>query len=235
VASDRAEYPRATSLLRQATELSRAAHEPRREAFGLSLLGRISLLRGELDEAAVRLRAAVDLAERDHWLAFVPWPQALLGQVLLSQDDLDGASAALEQSFARACQIGDPCWEGISARGLALLSEAAGDVDHAFTVLLDARSRVNRLADPYVWLDVHVLDALCELGRRHGHEQTARWVETMHDRASRSGMRELTVRAMLHGAALGDRGDAAVAALLAADIDNPRLAALVGSRSAVLS
>jgi hypothetical protein len=23
-----------------------------------------------------------------------------------------------------------------------------------------------------VWLDVHILDALCELGRRHGHPQT---------------------------------------------------------------
>ena len=31
---------------------------------------------------------------------------------------------------------------------------------------------------------------------------------------------------MLHGAALGDRGDAEAAALLAADIDNPVLAPL---------
>lgn len=229
VASDRAEYPRATSLLEEATRLSRAALEPRREAFGLSMLGRVSLLRGKLGEAAGQLSAAVDLAERDHWLSFLPWPQALLGQVLLSQGDLPGASDSLEQSFARACQIGDPCWEGISARGLALVTEASGDVDQAFTVLLDARSRCNRLADPYVWLDVYILDALCEMGRRHGHTQTRDWVEEMHDRASRTGMRELTVRAMLHGAALGNRGDAAVAAMLAVDIDNPELAPLVAA------
>ena len=127
VASDRAEYPRATSLLEDAVRLSRAALEPRREAFGLSMLGRISLLRGELGDAAGQLGAAVALAERDHWLSFLPWPQALLGQVLLSQGDLAGAAQSLEQSFARACQIGDPCWEGISARGLALVTEASGD------------------------------------------------------------------------------------------------------------
>jgi hypothetical protein len=42
-------------------------------------------------------------------------------------------------------------------------------------------------------------------------------------------MRELTVRSLLHGAALGDAGDAAAAALLAADIDNPSLHLLLGA------
>ena len=51
----------------------------------------------------------------------------------------------------------------------------------------------------------------------------------MLDRASRTGMRELGVRALLHGAALGDLGDAEVAALTAADIDNPQLSALVAA------
>ena len=49
----------------------------------------------------------------------------------------------------------------------------------------------------------------------------------MREQASRTGMRELTVRAMLHSAALGDAGDAAAAALLAAEIDNDVLAALL--------
>jgi hypothetical protein len=147
--------------------------------------------------------------------------------VLLCQGDLDAASHSLGQSFARACQIGDPCWESISARGLALVAEAVGDVQRAFTVLLDARARCTRLADPYRWLDVHILDALCELGRRHGHSLTRRWVDEMRDQASRTGMREMTVRAMIHNAALGDRGDATAAAMLAADIDNPLLGPLL--------
>jgi DNA-binding SARP family transcriptional activator len=229
VESDRADYPRATSLLVSATTASRAAGEPRREAYGLSMLGRVGLLRGELDEADAHLRAAIELAERDHWLSFLPWPQALLGHVWLSRGDLQAAAATLEQSFARACRIGDPCWEGISARGLALLAEAEGEPDRGFGVLLDARSRTTRVADPYVWLDVHILDTLCELGIRHGHPQTTTWVEAMHERASRTGMRELTVRAMLHGAATGRRGDAAMAAILAAEIDNPTLEPLVAA------
>ena len=49
----------------------------------------------------------------------------------------------------------------------------------------------------------------------------------MREQASRTGMRELTVRALLHSAALGDAGDAAAAALLAAEIDNDQLSILV--------
>ena len=44
---------------------------------------------------------------------------------------------------------------------------------------------------------------------------------------SRSGMRELTVRALLHSAAQGTAGDAEAANLLAAGIDNPILRALL--------
>jgi DNA-binding SARP family transcriptional activator len=227
VASDRGDYTRAITLLEGATRASRAVGEPRREAFGLSMLGRVGLLRGDLGGADAQLRAAVELGERDHWLSFLPWPQALLGHVLLARGDIAEARACLEQSFARACQIGDPCWEGISARGLALVCEAAGDSDRAIADLLDARARTNRLADPYVWLDVHILDALSEMGGRLGHPLTESWVEEMRERASRAGMQELTVRAMLHGARLGKPGDAEAAALLAGTVDNPRLTPLL--------
>jgi DNA-binding SARP family transcriptional activator len=231
VASDRGDYPRATRLLEAAIRASRAVGEPRREAYGLAMLGRVGLLRGDLDAAGRQLRASVDLATRDHWLSFLPWPQALLGHVLLAQGHDGAAEGCLEQSFARACQIGDPCWEGISARGLALLREARGDSDQAVTQLLDARARATRLADPYVWLDVHIVDALCEIGGRHGHPSTARWVEEMRERASRTGMQELTVRAMAHGAGIGRAGDAGAATVLAAGIDNPRLTALLAGLS----
>jgi hypothetical protein len=115
----------------------------------------------------------------------------------------------------------------MAARGLALVAETAGRTDEAFRTLLDARARNTRVSDPYVWLDVHILDALCTLGLTHAHPETAHWVTTMREQASRTGMRELTVRAMLHSAALGDAGDAAAAALLAAEIDNDQLSSLV--------
>jgi ATP/maltotriose-dependent transcriptional regulator MalT len=223
VASDRADYPLATRLLEEATQLSRDVSEPRREAYGLSMLGRVGLLRGDLDAAERWLRESLAVAEADHWASFRPWPQALLGHVALSRGDVAGATTCLEQSYARACQLGDPCWEGIAARGLALVAEATGDVSGSVARLIDARARSTRLADPYVWLDIHILDALCGVGIRHGDPRAGSWVEDMHERSSRTGMRELTVRAMLHGAALGDRGDAEMAAILAAEIDNPVL------------
>ena len=49
----------------------------------------------------------------------------------------------------------------------------------------------------------------------------------MGELASRTGMRELTVRAMLHSAALGGAGDARAAALLATEIENGELHALL--------
>ena len=57
VESDRASYRRAVSHLEQAVTLSQAGPEPRRQAYALSMLGRISLFRGALDAAAGQLDA----------------------------------------------------------------------------------------------------------------------------------------------------------------------------------
>ena len=227
VHSDRGNYPHAVGLLDEASRLSREATNPRIEAFALSMRGRVDLICGRLDQAAEHLAEAVGLAEHEHWLSFLPWPQALQGEVHLARKDPGLAAETLEQAFARACQLGDPCWEGMAARGLALVAEATGETDRAFEILRDARTRCNRLADPYVWLDAHILDALCELGRRHRHPETRRWADTMGELASRTGMRELAVRAMLHSAALGGAGDAPAAALLATEIENGELHALL--------
>ncbi len=229
VESDRADYPAALAYLDEAVRLSRDCGDMRRASFALSMRGRVHLLRGDLDDAADCLDQSLELAQQDRWLAVVPWPQALRGEVELARGDVTSAAAFLEQSFARACQLGDPCWEGMAARGLALVAESSGDVAGAFDLLADARVRCNRLADPYVWLDVYILDALCEVGRRHGHPETARWVASMRTLASRTSMRELTVRSMLHGAALGVDGDAEAAVLLADGIDNPELDRLLAA------
>jgi DNA-binding SARP family transcriptional activator len=218
VESDRASYRRAAGLLEQAVTLSRAVGEPRRQAYALSMLGRISLFRGALDTAAGQLDASIELAGKEHWLAFLPWPQALRGEVQLARDDPAGAAGFLQQAFARACQLGDPCWEAMAARGLALVAEATGDTERAFALLADARVRSGRLAEPYLWLDGYILDAQCELGRRHSHPDTGAWIEALRNLACRSGMRELTLCSMQHGAALGHAGDAAAAAELADEI-----------------
>ncbi len=227
VASDRGDYPRAAALLSEAVHLCQEDLNLRMEAFARSMLGRLHLLRGDLTAAAGELDASVELAQNDHWLAFLPWPQAHRGEVQLRRGDLAGASELLEQAFARACQLGNPCWEGTAARGLARVADARGNAARAFEILADASARSTRLADPYVWLAAYILDARCELGRRHGHPETARWVERMQELTSRTGMRELAVRSLLHGAALGKDGDAIAAALLATGLDNPELTPLL--------
>jgi hypothetical protein len=75
----------------------------------------------------------------------------------------------------------------MSARGLALLADTAGDPSRASTLLADARAHCHRLAKPDVWLVSYILDAQCELGRRHGHPDTKAWVETMQNLAARPG------------------------------------------------
>lgn len=227
VSSDQGEYAMALGLLDGGVQLSREVGDARRTAYGLAMIGRAHLLRRDLDSAADRLDEALALASHDHWLSFLPWPQALRGEVLLARGEVSEAAEYLEQAFARACRLGDPCWEGVAARGLALVADASGDPMTAFRILQDARRRADRLADPYVWLDGYILDAQCTLGRRQSHVDTARWVAALRQLASRSGMRELHVRALLHGAALGYPGNAAAARLLAADVDNRQLQRLV--------
>ena len=128
VHSDTANYPQAIALLDLAGLLSREAGDPRREAYALCMKGRVELLRGDLDGADHHLATAVALAERVHWLSFLPWPQAFQGEVCLARNDPLRAAEIFQQAFARACQLGDPCWEGITARGLALVADAAGDI-----------------------------------------------------------------------------------------------------------
>ncbi|MEK9663547.1 MAG: BTAD domain-containing putative transcriptional regulator [Candidatus Nanopelagicales bacterium] len=229
IESDRAEYSRAVEHLRAAATLAEEVGLLRGHAYATSMLGRVHLMTGDLDAASDELSLSMGSCEAEHWLSFLPGPPALLGVFLLARADVAGATSALEHAFARACQVGDPCWEGISARGLALVADAAGDAAGAFALLDEAGARSSRVADAYVWLDAYILDARCALGRRHGHPETGAWVDALSSLAERTGMRELRVRALVHGAALGRAGDAEVAARLAEAIESPILRALVAA------
>jgi len=207
VASDRADHPRATVLLRDGIDFARAAGDLRREVYALSMLGRVCLLDGDLDAAAALLDESRSLAERDRWLAFLPWPQALRAEVQLARGDVAGADRLLRPAFVHACRLADPCWEGTAARGLALVAAAEGDTERAFDLLADARRRADRVPDSYVWLDGYILHAQCELAVRHGHPQTGRWVDELQELAARTGMVGFLRHALRYGAAIGRRGD----------------------------
>lgn len=224
--SDTAHYAAAIALLREAEALA-AAGDNKQLAYALSMLGRALLLHGDLDAAGNALDRSVDLAQHG-WTAFVPWPQSLRAEVDLMRGDLSAAASRFEHAFALGCQIGDPCWEGIAGRGLGCVAIARGEPQRAVEIFVDAIARCVRLPDAYLWGKGHALDALCGVAVAHAMPQASAWVNDLQSLAARSGMRELTARACLHRAALGDSASGAAARLLASQIDNPALHALAG-------
>jgi tetratricopeptide (TPR) repeat protein len=220
-ATDVSEYRVALRALRAAVGL---ASDDRHRSYALSMLGRAHLLRGELPDAAAALDASLELAQRVGWTAFVPWPESLRAHVDLARGALGRAQDRLEHAFALGCHVGDPCWEGVSARGLGLLHAARGDVDVALRTLQDARSRCTRLPDGYLWLDAWALDALCAVATTARDSRAGAWAGELSALAERAGMRELAVRALVHRAAAGERHLFDVAAASAEAVDNPALA-----------
>jgi hypothetical protein len=125
-------------------------------------------------------------------------------------------------------QLGDPCWEGMAARGLGLLHATAGDHAAATAWLAEANTRCNRVTDPYQWVRAYVLDATATTAlERHDEVEARRLVDLLASPAARGDMRELVVRPHLHRGRLGDPTALASARLLAAGIDNPALTRLL--------
>lgn len=224
--SDTAHYAQAIAMLRHAAALADSAGDARQLSYALSMLGRALLLCGDLQQATAALDRSVALAQQG-WTAFLPWPQSLRAEVDLLQGDLGAAAERFEHAFALGCQLGDPCWEGIAGRGLGRVAMARGETQRAIEILVDTIARSVRLPDAYLWGKGYALDLLCGLAVAQGMPQAPAWIEELHRLAARSGMRELTARAHLHRAALGDCASGAVARLLAGEIDNPVLRGLV--------
>ena len=220
-ASDRGQTERAISLLTDAAAVAEQFEKPRLTTWAYTFLGRTHLLRDELTAARASLDHALDSLRAAGWMTFLPLPQSLLATVDLVEGRVETASEAFEAAFALGCQIGDPCWEGMGARGIGLVRLAHGDVSGGISWLDDARTRCLRIPDAYVWISAFCLDALCQAAIQHGASGAKRWVADLESVASRTGMDELLVRAQLHGAALGRPGALESAKVFAAGIDNP--------------
>jgi uncharacterized membrane-anchored protein len=209
--------------LQQAVTLARDRGVDQVEAWALTFLGRAHLLRRELAQARRALEAGLDRTRRLRWTSFLPLPESLLADVDLMEGQVDQAHAAYEHAHALAVQIGDPCWEGIAGRGLGLIAARRGDSETAVRMVTEARMQCVRLPDAWLWVEGSCLDTLCSLTIEQRRPEARRWVADLEALATRTGMRELAVRAYLHRARLGDRGGADAARVLAADVDNPAL------------
>jgi DNA-binding SARP family transcriptional activator len=227
-ASDSGAYPAAFAFLDESVERALRCADDRQRAWSLSIIGRAHLLRGEHSQATAALTRSLELVHEQRWMAFLPWPQALCAELDLRAGRLDTAADGFERAWVLACQVGDPCWEGMAARGLALLGSERGDHVAAASWLGQAATRCTRVTDRYQWVHAHVLDTTIGTALdRDDRQAAAPLIADLAARATRCGMRELVVRTELHRSRLGDPTALASARLLGADIDNPALAGML--------
>lgn len=225
--TDQADYPEAVAVLDEAVADARAAGDARAEAYALTALGRLRVLRDEREAALAALDRACAVAQDLGWTSFLPFPRSQRAEVLLRDGDLPGADAGLEGAYALACQVGDPCWESYALRGRGLLAAARGDDAAALDLLTEAPGACRRQRDAHSWVEAYCLEALCGFAVPRGLPSAPGWVDELEAFAARRGMRELVARAALHRAALGQPGAAEHAGALVAGIANPALAGAV--------
>jgi tetratricopeptide (TPR) repeat protein len=228
VLTDTAHYQRAIEVLSRGLRLSDDAGDGTQMAFTLAMLGRAHLLRDELEPAAAAFDESLARARSENWTAFTPWPQALRGDVDLAIGAADSAVERYEHAFALACQLGDPCWEGIAARGIGRAAASQDEIEKAIEWLMEARTRCVRLPDAWLWIEAYTLDALCSLAVEHRLPAAPAWIEGLTALAARTGMRQFAATANVYRGRLGDDAALTAARLQAAEIDNPGLSAMVG-------
>jgi DNA-binding SARP family transcriptional activator len=229
VMSDRGSTAEAITILNETTRDARALGKPRLAAWAYAFLARTHFIRMEYEAAHAAAVSALESVAAANWMTFKPFPQAWLASVEFVQGNIDTASSLFESAFAVGCQIGDPCWEGMGARGIGLVHLARGNVDDGIGWLDDARTRCVRIPDAYLWIHAFCLDSLCQAGIDHHVPETLRWISDLESLAARTGMSEMLVRAFLHRAASGDVSAVESARLFKERIDNPAVLARIDS------
>jgi DNA-binding SARP family transcriptional activator len=231
-ASDRGDYPTALTYLRESADRAGRCGDHRQQAWSLTLLGRTHVLRHERSQADAALTEALDLVRQQRWMAFLPLPQALRADLARAAGDVDAAADGFDRAWALACQVDDPCWEGIAARGIGLMHAGRGDYAAARGWLAEAAMRCTRVPDRYQWMHAYVLDATITTALDRDDADLARpLTATLATLAARGDMRELVVRAQVHRHRLGDSTALTAARALAADIDNPALSQLLADQN----
>jgi tetratricopeptide (TPR) repeat protein len=171
----------------------------------LSHADRAGLLAGDFPAACGHLDQALQIVQTRSWAGVTAAPLALLGHVAVATGDLVTARDLLEEALARACQVGDPCWETWAAHGLGLHAAASGNPSAALHHLADAVARSHPTRGGHLWSHVWALTDAARLGRRLGDTRHVAWQEEALATAQRCGMRALAdqLQAPLHDARRG--------------------------------
>ncbi|MET4588047.1 DNA-binding SARP family transcriptional activator/predicted negative regulator of RcsB-dependent stress response [Pseudarthrobacter sp. PvP022] len=229
LASDTARYDDAVASLTESGRLAKAIGNRRQQAFSEALLGRVYLLRGELEQAAACLDRALAWIAEEHWTAFEPFVDGVRGETYLAAGQLEEAAALIDRSWVMAELAGDHCYMALAAGAEARLFLAHGD-------LAAAEHWIGRGLEPkpwYLWYSARLLDTAAEVALASRSRRASEFVERLAELAGRSGMREFTVRAQSHRAVLGDEAAAQAVPWLAKEIGNPALDAFLAQRHGV--
>jgi DNA-binding SARP family transcriptional activator len=225
--ADRGRHGTAAALLAESADVARRAGRGRQEAWSQGVLARSLLLAGQVQPARAAAERSIAVAQRERWNAFLPWPQVLRAQCLAEAGRWDEAGEDAEHAFALACELGDPCWEGMAGRVLGLLALHAGDLAGAQSWLADARHRCDRVPDRYVWVSAYIGLAQLEAAARQDPGLAGPAAARLCEHAVRSDLPEFLAWALVYQAEAGDRAKIPLARTAADGVTNPHLQARV--------
>ena len=223
--ADQGQHDAAVRLLAHSAQLAAAAGSRRQEAWSAGVMARSLLLAGQAGEARAAAEHSIGICGQERWNAFLPWPQGLRAQCLAAAGQCGEARDDAEHAFALACQLGDPCWEGMAGRALALLALHTGDGAAAAEWITDAQRRCDRVPDRYVWVSGFVALGRLEIAAREQPGLVAPLARRLYRDALRMDLPEFTAWALIYQAEAGDVANLALARTLAAGIVNPELQA----------
>lgn len=170
--SDVGSLEAARAMIEEALEVLDAVDDRRWHAYALSFLARILLAAGATDEATEVAHRSIAGAREAGWTALIPFPMTLEGEALLVAAQRAPAAALFGEALTMAEEMGDPCWEALALRGLALVRVTEGRPGEGHAILTRALDSCRRFPDTYKWAEILILTELVEL--EHGSDPLRR-------------------------------------------------------------
>ncbi|WP_170127124.1 AfsR/SARP family transcriptional regulator [Kineococcus rhizosphaerae] len=223
--ADQGRHRQAVDLLRESARLAATVGDDRQRSWSLGVLARSALLSGDAEQARRAARTSLHLARRQSWTAFVPWPQVIAAQAVAAIQGWAAVGEELEEAFAAACSLGDPCWEGMAARALGVAALHRGQHELAASWVADARRRCDRVPDRYVWVSAYVGLAEVEVAAAGGRGAVLVAARRLEEQAVRADLPEFVAWALVHQVEAGDRDRRDLARDCARGVEDPALLA----------